>query len=141
MEDYRQYQIDNRDHIREKSREWRQRNAGAVNLRKARWRASDPMRQVAETAQMRGNRVDARGSHTKEELASLLLFQKGKCANPYCRADLHTVKRDLDHKMPLSRGGSNGIENLQFLCSSCNAKKWTYSNEEWLERLSKRQAA
>lgn len=29
----------------------------------------------------------------------------------------------IDHVWPLSRGGDDGIENLQFLCRSCNSSK------------------
>lgn len=31
----------------------------------------------------------------------------------------------MDHIVPLSRGGQNTVENLQWLCRSCNAKKGT----------------
>lgn len=53
----------------------------------------------------------------------LLLLDAGVsylCAEPDCRA--HT-DLTVDHKKPLSRGGSDDVENLQFLCRSHNSQK------------------
>ena len=38
----------------------------------------------------------------------------------------------IDHKVPLSREGTNDMENLQLLCHSCNASKGTKTMDEWL---------
>ncbi|MEV4606157.1 HNH endonuclease [Neorhizobium sp. LMR1-1-1.1] len=48
--------------------------------------------------------------------------QKYRCAE--CGASVRkTTERHVDHIMPLSRGGSNGKQNLQVLCPPCNLKK------------------
>ena len=44
--------------------------------------------------------------------------QKDSCV--ICRSK---EKLEIDHIVPLSRGGTNDISNLQIMCSSCNKKK------------------
>ena len=52
----------------------------------------------------------------------------GLCARYKFRCLCCGKKRPLtiDHIVPLSKGGSNGIENLQPLCKPCNQKKFTH---------------
>lgn len=41
----------------------------------------------------------------------------------------------IDHIMPLSQGGSNDIDNLRTLCSSCNTKEaWKYKARPEVKR-------
>jgi len=43
-----------------------------------------------------------------------------KCQNSECGA---TNDLTIDHKIPLSKGGTNNEDNLQTLCKICNLKK------------------
>jgi 5-methylcytosine-specific restriction endonuclease McrA len=47
-------------------------------------------------------------------------MQKYKCA--YCAKKLGTAY-DVDHIVPLSKGGSNWPANLQLTCGTCNNRK------------------
>ena len=45
-------------------------------------------------------------------------------------------KDHLEHKIPLSRGGTNARENLDIACQHCNNKKFTKTESEYRKELS-----
>ena len=64
----------------------------------------------------------------KKYLMKLYAKQDGKCANPKCphneyREYFHPDFIDLDHIVPVSKGSSDELDNLQLLCRKCNGKK------------------
>ncbi len=70
---------------------------------------------------MRKNNIQ--GFHTIGEW-ELLKKQYGyNC--PSCNRKEPTIKLSEDHIIPIVKGGSNDIENIQPLCISCNCKKHT----------------
>jgi 5-methylcytosine-specific restriction endonuclease McrA len=50
----------------------------------------------------------------------------------YCESEIEQNKRHVDHKIPLSRGGSHSVENLVISCASCNLRKGRKTHEEFL---------
>jgi 5-methylcytosine-specific restriction endonuclease McrA len=76
-----------------------------------------------------------------EEALAILESQGYQCANPRCRVDLRAVVKHLDHKEPLSKGGSDNADNLQWLCAPCNVSKHAKPYAEWLTSVTEREAA
>lgn len=96
----------------------------AASERTKRWALDNPERAKASAAAGRRNRIarekKAIGTHSHEDVVAILLAQKGRCA--YCRKQLKS-KYDVDHIVPMAKGGSNDRSNLQITCPKCNRQK------------------
>lgn len=63
------------------------------------------------------------------ELSRMLCEQDARCT--YCGVVL-SDGHHIDHKTPISKGGTNDIENLHYTCPKCNMRKGTMTHEEFL---------
>lgn len=118
--------------------------AERIRKTKLRWyyktKATDPDRfreyALVATNNRRAYKAAAGGSFTKEEIDALFKRQGGKCA--VCKKKLSKKKRPLryhmDHVTPLSKGGSNGIENIALTCGPCNLRKHNKDPIEWANK-------
>lgn len=128
----RLYYQENRDHIREKqtalynknpdkfrgrANEYYKREPDKVKSWAKRWYKNNPAKVRVNRHRRRARENMAGGSYTANEWLSLCEWFGGVCL---CCGKAETT---VDHVIPITKGGSNNIDNLQPLCLSCNCSK------------------
>lgn len=90
---------------------------------KNRWRQNNQERMNFYSRIRRYLKKNAEGFHTFREWELLKKRYDYMCF--YCKRKEPEIKLTEDHIVPLSKGGSNNIENIQPLCGRCNSRKHT----------------
>ena len=134
----KQYQQSNRERISEYQKQYRKSNSVQIAALKNRYSLTPKGKAIAKADKhnRRAAKLNNGGKHTGAEILELFDLQSGKC--PYCKAKLHKTKRNsfhVDHVMPLSKGGSNNVSNIQLLCPRCNLSKHNKLPEEYAQRF------
>lgn len=101
---------------------WRKENRAKRMGWEANYRRTETYRKAnqAHQANRRARQAGAEGTHTAEEFNAVLIAQTYRCF--YCGTDI-TNGATEDHFIPLSKGGSNWIENIRAACITCNISK------------------
>ncbi|NES98904.1 MAG: HNH endonuclease [Desertifilum sp. SIO1I2] len=64
------------------------------------------------------------------------VFQRDNCQCQACGKTQLETELNIDHIIPLARGGSNDISNLQTLCRTCNQSKKHHFDSRFKRRYS-----
>lgn len=84
-------------------------------------------------AHRRRLRIEASGgTHSAKEIRDLLAKQRFRCAA--CHKSIRSAFH-IDHRIPVSKGGSNDIGNIDLLCPSCNIRKSNKMPEEFAREI------
>lgn len=89
----------------------------------------------AEHLNTRARRAGVEGVVTPKAQAALFAAQRGLCH--YCGATLGE-RNQIDHKQPVTRGGTNWVDNLAYTCVTCNHSKCNKTEAEYWVFLSRR---
>lgn len=71
------------------------------------------------------NKQFCAGTHTKQDLADILVIQGGTCY--FCNKDLAGEKYHADHLVPISYFGDEWPSNMAITCTLCNLAKANWS--------------
>lgn len=110
-----------REKIKAQQRKWESENRETVRLHSR-----------VQASKRRAHKRRSKGSYTAQDIKQLIKSQKGLCW--WCGKALND-KYEIDHRIALSRGGSNLPDNLCLTCPFCNQSKGGKLPWEWSSRL------
>ena len=117
---------------RETMRRWRAKNPEENRRRANAWAKENHAYVLHNASVQNAKRKGAKGNHVLAEWEAL----KKKCnyTCQICGCKEPEIKLTKDHIIPISKGGTNDIGNIQPLCKSCNCRKREFTGEH-LQRL------
>lgn len=130
MDSYRK-NIKNRKAARDANRE-------AIRQRGKAWRRANLEKDAAKSRRRYARKRGAVGSHSLAEFYFVCEMHSWQCA--YCRCSLCKKTVTEDHVVPISKGGSDFIENMAPACLTCNVRKKDRPAQEFLAMLASEKA-
>lgn len=116
----REYESKNREKRTAQKLAWAAANPEKAKLVSRKTKFKHRERLSAEANRYRARKMSAEGSHTLTEWLAVCSAAGWRCLS--CKEPKPLTR---DHVIPLSKGGSDYIFNIQPLCLSCNSKKGT----------------
>jgi len=123
------YRAENAEQIREANARYRAEHVEEGRASAIAWRHANPEAAMASIRAYQARKAGAFiGPIPKDIKAQLIELYGPTCMVPDCEniGDL-----ELDHIVPLSKGGAHAVDNFQLLCSWCNKSKGNRSSADY----------
>lgn len=114
----RKYYLAHQEESRQRSRNWRTVNRDKSRQTTSQWAKDNPTKRSAKDQRRRARKVGNGGNYTAKEWEDLCELYDYRCL-----ACGEQKPLTVDHVVPLSKGGTNDIDNIQPLCRNCNSIK------------------
>lgn len=163
----KRYQQQNKERLAAKSKRWRETNAVSLKAKKsayakrpdvaakmvernrarrhanperangysAKWRKNNPEKRRASSKQNKAKRKQVVGSCSMTQWIAKCEYFGWRCY--LCRIALTPDITHMDHRKPLSRGGTHWPANLAPACKSCNLSKSNKTEAEYRTLLNR----
>lgn len=111
------YAANHQDRLAESQRKYKETHPERRRASVKKW---DDANKHARRLHAHTRRARKTGKVSRDIAQRLLALQRGKCA---CCAKRLNRKYEIDHVVPLARGGAHCDSNMQLLCPRCNRSK------------------
>ena len=108
---------------KEKEIEYRKSHLTDYARNTKKWQQKHPEKVAFYSRTRRYRKKSSVGTHTLKEWEEMKFRYGYMCL--CCKKVEPEIKLTEDHIIPLVKGGSNNIDNIQPLCGICNAQKYT----------------
>ena len=117
----KEYYRNNRDRVLKSSKDWKRNNPEKVIKTNKKWCGENREKVRATCHKRRTSKSMNGGSYTDKEWKKLIKKTGNKCLA--CNVSGNDVLLTVDHIIPVFKGGTSNIDNLQPLCGPCNSSK------------------
>lgn len=130
MEAYRQQVSSEKAALRQ--RRWEASNRERINDNKRRRYKTDPEAVLRHTRKYNALKRGASGANGMPNRDSIVAWYGNKCLYPDCKT---VTALELDHVIPVSKGGKHSVENIQILCKYHNVQKGNRSDTDYRKQV------
>ena len=118
---------------------WRRRNAKKVRdyFREYYRKNANILRPKGQVYAMRRRAI---GEITPDTVAAVVARQTVGADVICYLCSKPCVRREIDHVVPIAKGGTNDVGNLRAACRTCNRRKWTKDVDEFIKDSSHQSA-
>ena len=129
------YQIRNKNKIAKLKKIYKEKNRDKLNA----WRRRNYIEKPTIKLSIKRRKLMKKGGgflgrKTIQEVYEDNIKKYGTLTCYLCLKPIEFGKDNLEHKIPLIRGGTNARENLDVAHKSCNSKKGTLNYEEYVQK-------
>ena len=121
----RKSKLKNRQQRLEYGRRYFVKHKEEMKIKLLAWRRKNKAKVVQQVLLRRYRQKGIGGSHTLEEWENLKQRYSNRCA--ICKNKKRLTR---DHIIPITKGGTNNILNIQPLCRQCNSRKFNHILEQ-----------